>query len=83
VSQFVNSYWNELAQIEDDAVCCFSLQPQLKDDYFFKSAENISFFFEEKAYGDDGCLKQAKEFSINKVGHGKYIHGAIRFSEKT
>ncbi|KAK8444348.1 hypothetical protein SEVIR_9G121500v4 [Setaria viridis] len=43
--------------------------PQLKDDYFFKSAENISFFFEEKAYGDDGCLKQAKELSINKVGH--------------
>jgi hypothetical protein len=37
----------------------------------------------EKAYGDDGCLKQAKELSINKVGHGKYIHGAIRFSEKT
>ncbi|KAL5663265.1 hypothetical protein ACJX0J_023373, partial [Zea mays] len=61
---------------------------QLKDDYFFKSAENISFFFEgrllegliyfcsfdtifitEKAYGDDGCLKQPKELSINKVGH--------------
>jgi len=36
----------------------------------------------EKAYGDDGCLKQAKELSINKVGHGKYIHGAIRFKEK-
>ncbi|GJN23577.1 hypothetical protein PR202_gb11239 [Eleusine coracana subsp. coracana] len=43
---------------------------QLKDDYFFKSAENISFFFEENAFGDDGSLKQAKELSINKVGHG-------------
>ncbi|GJM96356.1 hypothetical protein PR202_ga13182 [Eleusine coracana subsp. coracana] len=42
---------------------------QLKDDYFFKSAENISFFFEENAFGDDGSLKQAKELSINKVGH--------------
>uniref|UniRef100_A0A0D9VY10 Fe2OG dioxygenase domain-containing protein n=1 Tax=Leersia perrieri TaxID=77586 RepID=A0A0D9VY10_9ORYZ len=40
-----------------------------KNDFFFKSAENISFFFEEKAFGDDGCLKQAKELSINKVGH--------------
>ncbi|XP_006651733.1 phytanoyl-CoA dioxygenase 1 [Oryza brachyantha] len=42
---------------------------QVKNEFFFKSAENISFFFEEKAFGDDGCLKQAKELSINKVGH--------------
>lgn len=42
---------------------------QVKDDYYFNSAENISFFFEEKAFGDDGCLKQPKELSINKVGH--------------
>ncbi|KAG6538416.1 phytanoyl-CoA dioxygenase-like isoform X2 [Zingiber officinale] len=39
------------------------------DAYFFESAEKISFFFEEKAFGDDGCLKQPKELSINKVGH--------------
>ncbi|KAJ3672918.1 hypothetical protein LUZ60_006292 [Juncus effusus] len=42
---------------------------QVKDDYFYKSAENISFFFEEKAFGEDGSLKQPKELSINKVGH--------------
>lgn len=36
----------------------------------------------EKAYGDDGCLKQPKELSINKVGHGKYGHGAVTFSQK-
>jgi hypothetical protein len=24
----------------------------------------------EKAFGDDGCLRQPKELSINKVGHG-------------
>lgn len=39
------------------------------DEYFFNSAENVSFFFEEKAFGDDGSLKQSKELSINKVGH--------------
>ncbi|XP_008809811.1 phytanoyl-CoA dioxygenase [Phoenix dactylifera] len=44
-------------------------QQQLTNDYFFESAEKISFFFEEKAFGDDGCLKQPKELSINKVGH--------------
>lgn len=44
-------------------------QRKLTDDYFFESAENISFFFEEKAFREDGNLKQAKELSINKVGH--------------
>lgn len=40
-----------------------------KDNYFYDSAENISFFFEEKAFDDNGELKQPKELSINKVGH--------------
>ncbi|KAI4379103.1 hypothetical protein MLD38_005440 [Melastoma candidum] len=39
------------------------------DDYFYESAEKISFFFEEKAFGEDGNLKQPKQLSINKVGH--------------
>ncbi|KAH0453406.1 hypothetical protein IEQ34_017730 [Dendrobium chrysotoxum] len=44
-------------------------QQKLTDDYFFESAEKVSFFFEEKAFGDDGTLRQPKELSINKVGH--------------
>ncbi|KAJ6809206.1 phytanoyl-CoA dioxygenase [Iris pallida] len=44
-------------------------QQETTDDYFFESAEKVSFFFEEKAFGDDGTLKQSKELSINKVGH--------------
>ncbi|KAH8504599.1 hypothetical protein H0E87_012007 [Populus deltoides] len=52
-------------------VSVFSTKNQRKvtDDYFYQSAENISFFFEEKAFGDDGSLKQPKQLSINKVGH--------------
>ncbi|XP_030528424.2 phytanoyl-CoA dioxygenase isoform X2 [Rhodamnia argentea] len=42
---------------------------QHTDDYFYESVENVSFFFEEKAFGDDGNLKQPKQLSINKVGH--------------
>ncbi|XP_051148999.1 phytanoyl-CoA dioxygenase [Andrographis paniculata] len=44
-------------------------QQQSTDDYFYESAENISFFFEEKAFDDEGNLKQPKKLSINKVGH--------------
>ncbi|CAJ2650258.1 unnamed protein product [Trifolium pratense] len=47
----------------------FSTKNQLTDDYFFESAERVSFFFEEKAFGDDGNLKQPKQISLNKVGH--------------
>ncbi|KAJ6745813.1 PHYTANOYL-COA DIOXYGENASE DOMAIN-CONTAINING PROTEIN 1 [Salix koriyanagi] len=41
-------------------------QQRVTDDYFYQSAENISFFFEEKAFGDDGSLKKPKQLSINK-----------------
>ncbi|KAK1314870.1 hypothetical protein QJS10_CPA06g02279 [Acorus calamus] len=44
-------------------------QKELTDNHFYESAERISFFFEEKAFGDDGSLNQPKELSINKVGH--------------
>lgn len=44
-------------------------QKKTSDDYFYESAEKISFFFEEKAFDDDGNLKQPKQLSINKVGH--------------
>ena len=44
-------------------------QNRIADEYFLHSANNISFFFEENAFGSDGALKQDKELSINKIGH--------------
>ncbi|XP_009598678.1 phytanoyl-CoA dioxygenase isoform X1 [Nicotiana tomentosiformis] len=47
-------------------------QQQTTNDHFFESAEKISFFWEvltEKAFDEDGNLKQPKQLSINKVGH--------------
>ncbi|KAL4586703.1 hypothetical protein LXL04_011345 [Taraxacum kok-saghyz] len=52
-------------------------QQRTSDDYFYDSADKISFFFEEKAFDDDGNLKQPKQLSINKVGHALHDHDPI------
>ena len=45
-------------------------QARTSDDYFLESGDKIRFFFEENAFSPDGTLKQNKEQSINKIGHG-------------
>ena len=37
--------------------------------YFLDSASEVSFFFEEGAFDDEGQLVQEKDKSINKIGH--------------
>ena len=44
-------------------------QNRIADDYFMSSGDKIRFFFEENAFLPDGSFKQAKERSINKIGH--------------
>jgi phytanoyl-CoA hydroxylase len=52
-------------------VSIFSTREQTRtsDDYFLGSGDKIRFFFEEHAFLPDGSLRQAKEQSINKIGH--------------
>jgi phytanoyl-CoA hydroxylase len=52
-------------------VSIFSTREQTRtsDDYFLESGDKIRFFFEENAFNADGGLRQAKERSINKIGH--------------
>lgn len=47
-------------------------QTQLDDRYFEESGDKIRFFFEHDAFDDDGNLKQAKEHSLNKMGHAMH-----------
>ena len=46
------------------------MQEKTTNQYFSDSASNVSFFFEEKAHDEQGNLRQPKELSINKIGHG-------------
>lgn len=52
-------------------------QKESTDDHFFESADKVSFFFEEKAFDDEGKLKQSKQLSINKVGHALHEHEPV------
>ncbi len=47
-------------------------QQQLDDDYFIESGDKIRFFLEDDAFDDSGELKQAKEHSLNKMGHAMH-----------
>ncbi|MCG8360270.1 MAG: phytanoyl-CoA dioxygenase family protein [Kiloniellales bacterium] len=44
-------------------------QARRTDDYFLTSGDKVRCFFEEKAFDENGDLVQAKELSINKIGH--------------
>jgi phytanoyl-CoA hydroxylase len=55
----------------EGGVSVFSTHEQTRtsDDYFLESGDKIRFFFEENAFNADRSLRQAKEKSINKIGH--------------
>lgn len=44
-------------------------QVKTSDDYFLKSGNNISFFFEKSAFDERGELISSVEKSFNKIGH--------------
>ncbi|MFN0085337.1 MAG: phytanoyl-CoA dioxygenase family protein [Blastocatellia bacterium] len=69
-----------------EAISIFSTREQsrISDAYFLTSGDRIRFFFEEDAFAPGGGLKQAKELSINKIGHALHDLDPLfdRFSRK-
>lgn len=47
-------------------------QTQLNDSYFIDSGDKIRFFLEDDAFDASGELRQAKEHSLNKMGHAMH-----------
>lgn len=47
-------------------------QTRVSNEEFLDSGDSIWCFFEEEAFDDQGELKQAKELSINKIGHAMH-----------
>src|SRR5215204_2596181 len=46
-----------------------SEQERVSDDYFLKSGDRVSFFFEKDAFDKNGGLKYDLFHSLNKIGH--------------
>lgn len=49
-----------------------SEQERTSDEYFLKSGDNISFFFEKDAFDESGKLKKSLFHSLNKIGHAMH-----------
>ena len=48
-------------------------QTETSDEYFLKSANNVSFFLEEGALDNEGKLTRPIHLAVNKFGHGTRV----------
>lgn len=63
-----------VAGFAPETISVFSTHEQTRtsDEYFLTSGDKVRFFFEENAFRPDGSLRQARELSINKLGHAMH-----------
>ena len=70
----------------DRSVFTTNEQSRHADQQFIDSATGIHCFFEEEAFDEQGILRQAKEVSVNKIGHAMNdldpVFEAFSYTEK-
>ena len=72
LQQRANELVAEFDPAEVRSVFSTTKQTQLDDSYFIESGDKIRFFLEDDAFDDSGALRQAKEHSLNKMGHAMH-----------
>jgi phytanoyl-CoA hydroxylase len=63
---------NDFVPSERHTVFTTNEQERASNGEFLASGAGVWCFFEEEAFGPDGELRQAKELSINKIGHAMH-----------
>jgi len=72
LQQRANELVAEFDPAEVRSVFSTTKQTQLDDSYFIESGDKIRFFLEDNAFDASGELRQAKEHSLNKMGHAMH-----------
>jgi phytanoyl-CoA hydroxylase len=63
---------NDFVPSDRNTVFTTNEQERASNGEFLASGSGVWCFFEEEAFGPDGELRQAKELSINKIGHAMH-----------
>ena len=61
---------DDLGDIKDATIFTTYDQSKSSDEYFLNSGGKIRYFWEDKAFTEDGELRKDRKLSINKIGHG-------------